>query len=73
MTTFFYASLGPSLTLYRIDVDTASLIRRGAVVLPGKVQYAWPHPSAPFLYIASSNGGPALFGAKGDKHYLSAP
>jgi hypothetical protein len=37
MTTFFYASLGPSLTLYRIDVDTASLIRRGAVVLPEKV------------------------------------
>jgi 6-phosphogluconolactonase len=71
-TSYFYASLGPALTLYRIDVDGASLSRQGTVVLPAKVQYAWPHPSAPFLYVATSNGGSASLGVKGDKHYLSA-
>ncbi len=70
--SFFYASLGPALTLYRIDVDAASLARKGAVMLPAKVQYAWPHPSAPFLYVATSNGGASSLGVKGDKHYLSA-
>jgi hypothetical protein len=70
--SFFYASLGPALTLYRIDVDGASLARQGTVMLPAKIQYAWPHPSAPFLYVATSNGGSASLGIKGDRHYLSA-
>jgi len=70
--SFFYASLGPALTLYRIDVDNAALARQGTVMLPAKVQYAWPHPSAPFLYVATSNGGSASLGVKGDRHYLSA-
>lgn len=70
--SFFYASLGPVLTLYRIDVDGASLVRQGTVMLPAKVQYAWPHPIAPFLYVATSNGGASSLGIKGDKHYLSA-
>jgi 6-phosphogluconolactonase (cycloisomerase 2 family) len=70
--SFFYASLGPALTLYRIDVEDASLARQGTVMLPEKIQYAWPHPTAPFLYVATSNGGSASLGIKGDKHYLSA-
>jgi 6-phosphogluconolactonase (cycloisomerase 2 family) len=68
----FYASLGPALTLYRIDLDGATLTQHGAVMLPADVQYAWPHPSASLLYVASSNGGAASLGIKGDKHYLSA-
>lgn len=66
---FFYVSLGPALRLYRIDADAATLSQGGAVMLPQRVQYAWPHPSAPFLYVVSSNGGP---GVKGDKNFLSA-
>ena len=27
-------------------------------MLPGNVQCAWPHPSAPFLYVASSDEAP---------------
>jgi 6-phosphogluconolactonase len=46
---FFYVSLGPALTLYRIDIDAATLSKGSTVMLPEKVQYAWPHPSAPFL------------------------
>jgi 6-phosphogluconolactonase len=69
---FFYVSLGPALTLYRIDADAATLTKGSAGMLPEKIQYAWPHPSAPFLYVASSNGGSAALGVKGDAHYLSA-
>jgi 6-phosphogluconolactonase len=70
--SFFYASLGPALTLYRIDVDNVALARQSTVTLPAKIQYAWPHPTAPFLYVATSNGGASSLGVKGDKHYLSA-
>jgi len=70
--TFFYASLGPALTLYRIEVDAAALSKADTMLLPEKVQYAWPHPSAPFLYVASSNGGASSLGVAGDRHFLSA-
>jgi 6-phosphogluconolactonase len=68
----FYASVGPALTLYQIDVDGAGLTRQGTIVLPGNVQYVWRHPSAPFLYAATSNGGSSSLGIKGDSHFLSA-
>jgi 6-phosphogluconolactonase (cycloisomerase 2 family) len=68
----FYASVGPALTLYHLDVDKAALARQGTLQLPANVQYAWPHPSAHFLYVASSNGGPGSAGVKGNEHYLSA-
>jgi 6-phosphogluconolactonase len=68
----FYACVGPALTLYHLDVDKAALARQGTVQLPANVQYAWPHPSARFLYVASSNGGPGSAGVKGNEHYLSA-
>ena len=68
----FYASVGPELALYHIDVESAALARQGSVMLPAMVQYAWPHPSLPILYVASSNGGPGSAGAAGDTHHLSA-
>ncbi|MFZ0721589.1 MAG: beta-propeller fold lactonase family protein [Xanthobacteraceae bacterium] len=67
--TVYYASVGPLLTLYDIDVDGAELIKHGAVTLPANIQYAWPHPSRRFLYVVSSSGGP---GIAGDKHHASA-
>jgi 6-phosphogluconolactonase (cycloisomerase 2 family) len=69
---FFYASTGPALAVHQVDVEGASLTRQGTVTLPADVQYAWPHPSAPFLYVVSSNGGAASLGVKGDRHYLTA-
>lgn len=68
----FYASVGPALTLYHLDVDKAALSRQNTVQLPANVQYAWPHPSAHFLYVASSSGGPGSAGATGTEHYLTA-
>src|SRR4029077_8473500 len=69
----FYASVGPELVLYGVDVDGAKLTRRSSVQLPGNVQYAWPHPSRRYLYTVSSNGEPGGGDApKGDTHTASA-
>ena len=34
--TVFYASVGPDLALYDIDVDAATLTKRGSVTLPAR-------------------------------------
>jgi 6-phosphogluconolactonase len=67
--TVYYASIGPELALYDIDVDDAALIKRGAVTLPANIQYVWPHPSRRYLYAVSSNGGPQI---TGDTHRANA-
>jgi len=67
--TVYYASIGPELSLYHVDVEGAALTKRGAVMLPANIQYIWPHPSRRYLYVVSSNGGPGL---TGDKHFANA-
>jgi hypothetical protein len=39
-----YASVGPDLTWYDVDIEHGTLVNRGAVTLPANVQEAWPHP-----------------------------
>jgi 6-phosphogluconolactonase len=72
----FYASAGPELTLYDLDVAATSLVRRATITLPANLQYAWPHPSRKFLYVIASNGQPPTgpSGAAGgdQKHYAFA-
>jgi 6-phosphogluconolactonase len=72
----FYASVGPTLMLYSLDVATAHLTPVSSVTLPANVQYAWPHPSRAFLYVAASNGQPGSgpMGAAGANrnHYALA-
>src|SRR5262249_27145119 len=58
--TVFYSSVGSDLTLYSMDVDDASLVKRNTVTLPANIQYAWPHPSKQYFYVASSGGGPGV-------------
>jgi len=71
--TVFFASVGPVLTLYDVDVEAATLTARGSVTLPANVQYAWPHPSRRYFYVASSNGQPGGGEApKGNAHRLNA-
>jgi 6-phosphogluconolactonase (cycloisomerase 2 family) len=60
------------LTQYDVDVENASLARRGSVTLPAGVQYAWPHVSGRYLYVASSNGGVGLGAAGGEIHHATA-
>jgi 6-phosphogluconolactonase len=67
-----YASVGPELTHYDVDVAGAALARRGTVTLPADVHYAWPHATRRFLYVASSDSAPGAAGRAGDKHHVSA-
>ena len=66
-----YASVGPELTQYGVDIDAASLVKRGTVSLPANVHYAWPHASGRYLYVASSNSASGM-GPAGDKHHVTA-
>jgi len=68
--TVLYSSVGPELTLFDIDIADAALSKRGSVTLPANIQYAWPHPSARYFYVVSSNGGPGVI--PGDTHLASA-
>jgi 6-phosphogluconolactonase len=61
-----YASVGPELIHYQVDVDGASLVKKESVTVPESVQYAWPHPSRRYIYVAWSNGSGA------DHHGVSA-
>jgi 6-phosphogluconolactonase (cycloisomerase 2 family) len=71
--TVFFASVGPVLTLYDVDVEAATLAVRGSFMLPANVQYAWPHPSRRYFYVASSNGQPGGGDApRGNVHRLNA-
>ncbi len=70
-TVALYANVGPDLTHYDVDVDNASLTRRGTVSLPANVQYAWPHASRQFLYVATSDSASGM-GPAGNTHHVSA-
>ena len=50
-----YANVGADLTHYDVDVAGAQLIKQATVTLPAGVQYAWPHASRRYLYIATSS------------------
>src|SRR5207253_8295273 len=66
-----YSSVGPVLTHYDVDVEAAALTKRASVTLPANVQYAWPHASGRYLYVASSSSAPGT-GPAGTEHHVSA-
>ena len=67
-----YASVGAELTHYDVDVDDATLTRRGTVALPANVHYCWPHASRRFLYVASSDSASGVGGHVGHNHHVTA-
>jgi 6-phosphogluconolactonase len=72
-----YAAVGAELTQYDLDVNDATLVKRGSVRLPADVQEAVQHPSGQYLYVVWSNGGPSnvaqgSVAPSGDQHGLSA-
>lgn len=71
MKTVLYASVGADLIHFDIDVESASLTRRDSVALPANVQYAWPHASRQFLYVATSDSASGM-GPAGTNHHVSA-
>ena len=71
----FYSGVGGQLTHYEVDFGAATLAKRAAVTLPGGIQYAWPHPSRRYLYVATSTGGVGIAPVSGyppNQHYLAA-
>lgn len=71
----FYSGVGGQLTRYEVDFGIATLTKRSAVTLPGGIQYAWPHPSRRYLYVATSTGGVGIDPIPGyppSQHYLVA-
>src|SRR6266851_4415762 len=66
-----YANVGADLTHYDVDVAGAELIKRETVTLPAAVQYAWPHASRRYLYVASSSSAPG-YGTQGTEHHVTA-
>ena len=66
-----YANVGADLTHYDVDVAGAALIKRATVTLPAGVQYAWPHVSRRYLYVASSSSASGC-GKAGTEHYVTA-
>lgn len=67
-----YASVGAELTHYDLDVEAATLTRRGTVTLPANVHYCWPHVSRQYLYAATSDSDSGIGGRLGNKHNISA-
>jgi 6-phosphogluconolactonase len=72
-----YAAVGAELTQYDVDVNSATLAKRGSMTLPAGVQEGVQSPSSQYLYIAWSNGGPSNVpqdnvAPKGNQHGLSA-
>src|SRR5712692_3514705 len=66
-----YANVGADLTHYDVDVAGAELMKRETVTLPAAVQYAWPHASRRYLYVASSSSAPG-YGTQGTEHHVTA-
>src|SRR5215831_19423165 len=66
-----YANVGSDLTHHDADVAGAELIRRETITLPAAVQYAWPHASRRYLYVASSSSAPGQ-GTAGTEHHVTA-
>lgn len=72
-----YAAVGAELTQYDVDVDGATLVKRGSITLPANVQEAAQHPSKQYLYVGWSNGGPSnlspdSLAPRGSQHGLTA-
>jgi 6-phosphogluconolactonase (cycloisomerase 2 family) len=65
----YYSGVAGELTLYGMDVDSATLTKRSTVTLPANIQYAWPHPSKQYFYVVSSGGGPAV---ASDRNFANA-
>ena len=71
MRLALYASVGPELTHYDVDVEASTLDRRGTVNLPANVQYVWPHASRRHLYVATSDSASGM-GRTGNTHHVTA-
>ncbi|HUO23440.1 MAG TPA: beta-propeller fold lactonase family protein [Caulobacteraceae bacterium] len=50
-----YVAIGPTLINFTVGVAAGQVTRGGAIVMPARVQYVWPHASLPILYVACAD------------------
>jgi 6-phosphogluconolactonase (cycloisomerase 2 family) len=67
-----YNSIGDIVTRYELNVEEATLTRRESLQMPSTVQYAWPHPSGRYLYVATTDSARGSPGITGTAHRLCA-
>jgi hypothetical protein len=63
-----YAGVGDGLVQYDVDVERATLLKRGSVTLPGNVGEGDVHPSRRYIYVPWSNSN----GVAGNRYGVSA-
>lgn len=51
-----YVATGRVLTHYSFDADDCSLVEHGDLLLPNTIQFGWPHPHRPVLYLSCGVG-----------------
>jgi 6-phosphogluconolactonase len=54
-----YGSVGETLTHYALNVETAELVSGATLNLGEPIEYAWPHPTEPLLYVICGHRGAA--------------
>ena len=64
-----YSAIDDEVTQYDMDIDAATLTRRGSIRVASFVQEGWAHPSRRCLYLTTSNRGTGL---KADLNHVSA-
>ena len=67
-----YSTVGDEVTHYDVDVAAATLTPRNTIRVPANVQYAWPHPSRRFIYMATSSRGSAHDAVPARYNHVSA-
>jgi len=67
-----FNSVGNVVTRWDLDVEAATLKRRGSLAMPSVVQYGWSHPLAPYLYVTTTDSERGSMSITGTDHYLVA-
>lgn len=53
--TLFYVAAGAEIIAHAVDAAALTLEPLSSITAPEAVQYAWPHPRLPLLYVGFSN------------------
>jgi len=67
-----FNSVGDVVTRWDLDVENAALHRRASLSMPSVVQYGWPHPSGPYLYVTTTDSERGSMAITGKDHFLVA-
>lgn len=65
--TALYTAAGAEIVVYAPDAAALTLEPLSSIMVPEAVQYAWPHPRLPLLYVGFSNRSTS---SRDDRHGL---